>query len=129
MQLMGFQSRQYLLNAAARHHIFLSPSVVAEDGDCEGGAPLAIAEMAAVGMIVVSTKHCDIPSMIQMQEGGFLANERDPQGLATHLRWLVANPDRWASIRQAARQRIESFFNAEVQGRTLSDIYIELAQR
>ena len=48
----------------ARHHLFLSPSGTAADGDSEGGAPVAIIETAATGMPVVSTTHCDIPEVV-----------------------------------------------------------------
>ncbi len=48
----------------SRHHLFLSPSVTAPDGDSEGGAPVSIIEAAATGMPVVSTTHCDIPQAV-----------------------------------------------------------------
>ena len=60
----GMIPYERLLDAMSRHHIFLSPSRTAADGDSEGGAPVTIIEAAASGMPVVSTTHCDIPQAV-----------------------------------------------------------------
>ena len=65
-----------------KHDVFLAPSVTASNGDTEGGAPVAIIEMAASGMPIVSTRHCDIPSVVLDGVTGLLAAERDSEGLA-----------------------------------------------
>jgi len=75
--MLGFQPHAILFEEAYKNHIFLSPSVTALDGDTEGGAPVTIIEMAATGMPIISTKHCDIPEVIKDGVTGFLANERD----------------------------------------------------
>ncbi|WP_186375949.1 glycosyltransferase, partial [Hyella patelloides] len=62
-KMLGYQSHDVFFQEAYKHHIFLSPSVIAEDGDTEGGAPVSIIETAASGMFVISTTHCDIPEV------------------------------------------------------------------
>jgi colanic acid/amylovoran biosynthesis glycosyltransferase len=62
--LRGFQPYSVLLEEAYSHHIFLSPSVTSSDGDTEGGAPVALIDMAATGMPIVSSLHCDIPQVV-----------------------------------------------------------------
>ena len=69
-RLIGFQPHHRLLEEAYVHHIFVSPSVTAVNGDTEGGVPVSIIEMAASGMPVVSTTHCDIPEVLQ---GGMMS--------------------------------------------------------
>ena len=64
IRMLGFQPYSVLLEEAYTHHIFLSPSVTASDGDTEGGAPVTLIEMLATGMPIVSTTHCDIPEII-----------------------------------------------------------------
>ena len=49
IRMLGFQPHCVLMNEAYKHHIFISPSVTAADGDTEGGAPVSIIEMAASG--------------------------------------------------------------------------------
>jgi colanic acid/amylovoran biosynthesis glycosyltransferase len=123
VRMLGYQPYDVLLKEAGRHHVFLSPSVTAADGDSEGGAPVSIIEMCASGMAVVSTTHCDIPGVILNGVTGLLAEERDVDGLVTHLRYLIANPDRWSGMLVAARKHVEAEFAAKRQGQRLGDIY------
>jgi len=109
--------------------VFLSPSLTASDGDTEGGAPVSLIEMSASGMMVVSTTHCDIPGVVINGRTGLLAGEHDVDGLVTHLRWLIANPSQWATMRTAARAHIEAEFDARRQGERLAAIYREIDAR
>jgi len=124
---LGFVSYPHLLEEAQRHHLFLSPSVQATNGDNEGGAPVIITEMAASGMLIVSTRHCDIPEVIPDGVAGFLADERDVYGLVNHLQWLINNPEGWLAMQQAARKHIVREYDSVKQGGKLAAIYAELA--
>ena len=126
--LLGYQPHDVLLQAAYAHHIFLSPSVTASDGDTEGGAPITLLEMAATGMPIVSTRHCDIPAVIQDDETGFLAEERDIPGLVRKLSWLIENRDRWRPFLEKSRTHIEQEYHAKIQGFELATIYTEVSQ-
>jgi colanic acid/amylovoran biosynthesis glycosyltransferase len=128
VRMMGYQPHEILLKEAYRNHIFLSPSITASDGDTEGGAPVSIIEMAATGMPVVSTLHCDIPEVIQNGTTGFLAEERDVEKLLSHLRWLVGHPSRWLEILKAGRAHVEAKYDVGKQGRGLAENYKELVQ-
>jgi colanic acid/amylovoran biosynthesis glycosyltransferase len=122
-RMLGFQPYEVLMEEAYRHHIFVSPSINADDGDAEGGLPITIIEMAASGMPVVSTNHCDIPGLIIHQKTGLLAEERNVDELAGHLEWLCSHPGRWSSLIANARKRVEKNFNVLIQGQRLLDIY------
>jgi len=126
ISLLGYQPHTTLFAEAYRHHIFLSPSVTASTGDTEGGAPVSLIEMAATGMPIVSTTHCDIPEVIKHGITGLLAPERDVDTLVEHLRWWVNHPDRWYDMLAAGRQHIEKEYDAEVQGQRLAAIYRSL---
>lgn len=123
VQLPGFMPAHELQELARSHHIYLAPSVQAEDGDSEGGAPVSLIEMAASGMPVVSSHHCDIPFVIEDGKGGLLAKERDVEGLEQHLRTLLSDPASWTGYSHHARNRIEAHFNAEKQGKRLASLY------
>jgi colanic acid/amylovoran biosynthesis glycosyltransferase len=125
VRFLGYQPHARLMEEAYRHHIFLSPSVTAVNGDTEGGVPVTLIEMAATGMPVVSTYHCDIPNVITSNRAGLLANEHDVVQLGEHLTWLIRNPDAWHDMVTAARQHIGVEFNAETQGARLASIYEE----
>jgi len=126
-RLLGFQPYSVLLEESLEHHVFLSPSVQAADGDNEGGAPVTITEMAASGMMIVSSRHCDIPEVVPDGICGLLADERDVDGLVDHLRRLVANPEDWLPMQQKARAHIEQEYDSITQGRRLAAIYKEIA--
>lgn len=120
IRLLGTLSQSDLIDEAYKHHVFLSPSVTASDGDIEGGMPITIIEMAASGMPVVSTTHCDIPYAVPH---GLLTEERDVDGLVNHLKWLTANPGKWQPMLEAGRRHVEKEFDASVQGERLMEIY------
>jgi colanic acid/amylovoran biosynthesis glycosyltransferase len=127
VRMLGYQPHSRLYEEAYRNHIFLSPSVTAQDGDTEGGAPVTIIEMMATGMPVVSTYHCDIPSLIDPGRTGFLARERDVDGLVAALRCLIQSSGDWSPMLRAARQHVEREYDARTQGSRLAAIYEELA--
>ena len=130
IRLLGYQPQDVLFREAYEHHIFLSPSVTAEDGDTEGGAPVGIIEMAATGMPVISTRHCDIPGVLRDGVTGLLADEGDVEGLVTHLRWLVEHPQRWSCMLEAGHEHIAQHFDVNRQAAGLEQVYREvLAER
>jgi colanic acid/amylovoran biosynthesis glycosyltransferase len=126
VRLLGYQPHDALMEEAYDHHVFLQPSVTAENGDGEGGAPVTLIEMSASGMPIVSTRHCDIPSVVLDEESGLLAPERDPDALTDNLRQLIESPDRWTEMGQAGREHVEAEFNAPVQGKRLAERYQEI---
>jgi len=128
-RLLGYQPYRVVMEEARRHHVFLSPSVTAQDGDSEGGAPVSLIEMGAAGLMLVSTTHCDIPGVVIHGRTGLLAPEHDVDALAAHLRWLITNPSRWADMRAAGRAHIEAEFDAVRQGERLGAIYREIDAR
>lgn len=124
-RMMGYQPQQVLWQEAYTHHLFLSPSVTASDGDTEGGAPLSIIEMAASGMPIVSSFHCDIPEVIDHGNTGWLAAERDVDGIVKCIHQWVEHPDNWGSMLMAGRQHIMENYNAVTQGGILAKHYRE----
>jgi colanic acid/amylovoran biosynthesis glycosyltransferase len=125
-RLLSYQPYDSLIKEAYRNHIFLSPSVTAHDGDTEGGLPVTILEMAATGMMVVSTRHCDIPEAIHSGTTGLLTEERDVDGILSHMRWLLNNPDKWHEMARASRQHVGREYDVRKQALRLGQIYKEL---
>jgi colanic acid/amylovoran biosynthesis glycosyltransferase len=127
VRLLGYQSHARVIAEAYAHHIFLAPSVVAHDGDAEGGAPVTLIELAATGMPVVASRHCDIPAILKEGESGLLCPERDVDSLVAALRRLAADPQKWEPMAKAARRHIEVEFDAATQGSRLADLYGQVA--
>lgn len=120
---LGFQSHNDLFKLAKDHHMFIQPSLHAEDGDSEGGIPVTLIEMAATGLAVVSSSHCDIPSLIQDRETGWIAKENDLNDLINAIERAIADVSCWSEIAKRARRHIESNYNAHTQSKKLFEEY------
>ena len=123
IRMTGFVDQQTFWQEAYKSHVFLAPSVHAENGDNEGGAPIGIIEMMAAGNLVVSSRHCDIPNVIENNVSGLLSDEMDIDGIINNILWLYKNPEQWERIRICARKRIESKFNVSEQAKVQELIY------
>lgn len=124
--LLGYVSHSELWRQAYMHDVFLAPSMTASDGDTEGGAPVTIIEMSASGMPVVSTRHCDIPHVVQDGVTGFLAAERDSEGLAGGIKRLADSPELRIAMGHAGRRHVEDSFDARILARKLEVHYLSL---
>lgn len=125
-RLLGFKTHQSMLQEAYGHHLFLQPSITAQDGDTEGGAPVAIIEMLASGMPVVATTHCDIPEVVGSAFAHLLAPERDTVGLAESIQTLLNEPDSWLHLLQEGRKHIECEYHQLRQAERLTKHYNEI---
>lgn len=123
VEMLGYQPYQRVIDEAYRHHVFVSPSITAANGDSEGGAPVTIIEMAASGMPVVSTRHCDIPEVLSSAGAHLLAKENDVGEIVARLQWLVENPEAWESMLADIRRHIDAEYDAVRQGERLAGIY------
>lgn len=128
-RLLGYQPHKRMLDEAYKHHFFLHPSVTAEDGDTEGGAPVSIIEMLATGMPVVSTEHCDIPEVVGPKLRHFLAPERDVPALVERMRMLINAPERWAEWSAEGRKHVEAEYHKTRQAVRLRAHYDALVNR
>lgn len=126
IKMLGYQPYSVFFEEAYKNHIFLSPSITASDGDTEGGAPVSIIEMAATGMPIISTTHCDIPEVVKHGNTGLLAPEKDSDTLAEYLRWYINHPHKWQEMLDAGRKHIETEYDLKIQGEKLAKIYQEV---
>ena len=118
-----YQSHQTMLKESYNHHLFLQPSVTANDGDTEGGAPVAIIEMLATGMPVVATTHCDIPEVTGPAFAHLLAPERNAAKLAACIQSLLDEPDSWSDLASEGRKHVEQEYHRLRQAERLTDHY------
>lgn len=123
---LGFLPYPAFIEEAKNNHIFLSPSIHPSDGETEGGAPVALIEMSAYGMPIVSTFHCDIPEVVIDGKTGFLVPEKDINGLAERLEHLINHLELWESMGRAGRKHIEEEFNIVTQTTKLEAFYDSL---
>ncbi|CAN5763847.1 hypothetical protein BH23GEM3_BH23GEM3_08040 [soil metagenome] len=117
----GFLSKEALNSVAREHHLFLHPSVQAANGDAEGGHPVVLTEMAASGMPMIATWHCDIPEIVVHGETGWLCEERSVEDVACALGTALEQPDLLTTYGASARRLVEDRYDARRS--TLDEVY------
>ena len=83
----GKQKHHEIKEALSEHDFFLHPSLTAEDGDSEGGAPTILVEAQAAKLPVITSNHADIPYVMGYHD--FIANEADVESLKSIIRSAV----------------------------------------
>jgi colanic acid/amylovoran biosynthesis glycosyltransferase len=126
VSFLGYVSIERLRRLSYEHHIFLHPSVTASTGDKEGGSPVVITQMAASGLPVVATRHCDIPQVVPDGETGLLADERNVEQLRVFLLRLATDDRLRAQMGRRGRDHVAERFCVRRQGLKLGEIYSEL---
>ena len=121
--MKGYMAYPAFIEELYRHHIFLAPSVVASDGDSEGGLPVSVLEASASGMPIVSTTHCDIPEAVIDGVTGYLAPERDIEALAARLQMLALDPATRERMARSGRVHMETNYDVRIQAQRLEEIY------
>jgi len=105
--LKGWQNRQEVANFLKEADIFVAPSVVAADGDCEG-IPVALEEAMAVGIPVIATFHAGIPELVKDGFSGFLVAEKKEDEIYGKLKHILSDQKLARSISVNARREIEN---------------------
>jgi len=127
-RMTGYLTHAAMTAESLKHHIFMAASKTAADGDTEGGAPVTILEMAASGMPVVSTRHADIPNVIDDPASGWLGDPGDCESIAEALTRCLSDLPRWMTVLETGRARMESEFDLSRQGERLAGIYLRIAR-
>lgn len=122
IQLIGSQDRDEIIQLLNQSHVFIAPSVTAQDGDQD--APInVLKEAMALGLPVISTHHGGIPELVQEGISGFLVPERDSQSLADRLHYLIRHPDLWPAMGRAGRAFVEQVFDLTTLNQDLVRLY------
>ena len=79
--------------------------------------------MAATGMPLASTRHCDIPFVIKDGVTGFLAPENDPAALSECIEQWLRSAGHWDTMLFAGRAHIEQNHDVVLQAQKLAALY------
>ena len=124
----GFLSQDELRRRLYESHLFLHPSEMGRDGNQEG-IPNSLLEAMATGLPVFATTHGGIPEAVEHGVSGWLVPEGDHAALGRALVEAASNPDRLATMGEAAARSVAENFDAETQARNLEDCYEEAIGR
>jgi len=110
IKILGWKTQEEIQQIMSNANILLAPSVTSDQGDQEG-IPVALMEAMSVGLPVISTIHSGIPELIEDSVSGLLARERDVDGLAERISYLLDNPEKWGSFEKNARDVVENNYD------------------
>jgi colanic acid/amylovoran biosynthesis glycosyltransferase len=127
--LLGFVSYHQFLEQLDWADVFVAPSVTADNGDSEGGAPTTIIEAQAAGVPVVATRHADIPFVVSEGDTALLAQERDVTALKRHLQFFIDHPEVLSRFGRAGRAFVERRHDIRREARELEQRYRNLQLR
>ncbi len=106
-----------LVYAAA--DVFVAPSI-------QEVGPLTVMEAMGTGTPCVGFNIGGVPDMIDHHENGYIATPFESEDLARGIAWILADSDRFVSLSQKARVKIEQKFTMELQARSYSKLYQEV---
>jgi glycosyltransferase involved in cell wall biosynthesis len=102
--------------------VFVLPCVVLDDGDRDG-IPNVMAEAMACALPVVVSNISGIPELVENGVNGVLVPTRDAESLADALQGLIRNSKSRTQLGTAARQKIQSVFDAETTHNELQKLF------
>lgn len=126
IEILGWQTQEEISRLMADVHMFLLPSVTAENGDKEG-TPTVLLEAQSTGLPVVSTTHAGIPEIVSDGKSGLLVPERDVDALINALETILSQPKRWPEMGQAGREHVEAHHSIDVVTERIITIYRDVA--
>jgi len=121
VMIRGFMGREELRDLADNHEVLLHPSVQAKNGDAEGGHPVVMTMLAAGGMPILATRHCDIPQIVEHGRSGWLVSERNVDEIEDVLRAIVSDSSPLAELGRYARKLVEERY--DIRAMRLDSVY------
>jgi glycosyltransferase involved in cell wall biosynthesis len=106
----------------AESDILLAPSVTTEDGDREGGLTV-VKEASACGLGIVASHHGGIVDIVEHEQTGLLAPEKDSASLARYLTRYAEDFGMRVEFGKAARQKVDAEYNSKRQTRELEELF------
>jgi glycosyltransferase involved in cell wall biosynthesis len=110
VHFLGALAQQEVVDLYRRAHLFVLPSIVAEDGNREG-LPVSIVEALACGLPVVSTSVTGIPEVVRDGENGFCVPPHDASALASAIAAVMRDEALRARLCSNARASIAARFD------------------
>lgn len=90
------------------------------------GLPKTVIESMALGIAPIVTRTGGSPELVANGECGIVVEPNDPQGLATAMQALAADPEQARRMGQRARERLASHFGLEQGVEAHRALYAEL---
>jgi len=125
IKIDGWHTHEEYIKILRKSHLFILPSVTAQNNDQEG-IPNVLKEAMAMGLLAVATKHSGNPELIEHGVSGFLVPERNSNAISKVVEYLITNSDTWESIQTAAVDKVHAEFDKEIENNKLEALLYAL---
>jgi colanic acid/amylovoran biosynthesis glycosyltransferase len=98
--------------------LFVSPNIIAVDGQMDG-IPISLIEAMAAGKPVVASAISGIPELVQHNVSGILVDAAYAEKLAEAMRVLIENPQLRERMGRAGQKRVQQEFHVARTSRAL----------
>lgn len=122
VEMPGAMVEKDIIQEYNKAHIFILPSVTAEDGDEEGQA-LVVQEAQAVGLPVIATNHNGVPDGLIDGETGHIVPEKDEEELANKIIYLIDNQSLWLTMGKRGRAFVEQKYDIRLINKRIVKLY------
>lgn len=126
--LCGWQAHEKYIDLLDQAHIFILPSVTAQNYDQEG-IPNVLKEAMAMGLVVVATDHSGNIELIEDGVSGLLVPERDCNAISQAVEYFLTHPNTWSSMQEAAVDKIRREFDKEKENDKLEALFYDLLKK
>ena len=123
IHLRAGMAHELLIKELSDSHIFIAPSVTAENGETEG-IPNTVKEAMAQAMPVLATHHSGLPELVSDGQSGYLVPERDVDALYEKLLYLVEHSEEWPELGRVGRRIVTQQYDTDVVGEALVSCYL-----
>lgn len=113
------------INILNKSHIFILPSVTAQNNNQEGIANV-LKEAMAVGVLVITTKHSGNAELITNGVSGFLLPERDIDSICYTIEHILRTHELWVPMQVAGAKKVKKDFDKEKESDKLEAILYNL---
>ena len=128
IKIDGWHTHDEYINILNKAHIFILPSITAENNNQEGIANV-LKEAMAMGLLVIATKHSGNNELIDHKISGFLVPERSSTLIMHKIEYLLNHPEVWLSMQLAAAHKVHQEFNKEKENDKLEQIFYDLLEK
>lgn len=126
VEFVGHVGWEALKDVYESASIFVHPSVELEDGRVDG-IPVSMMEAMAMELPVVSTWCSGIPELVDHGVNGLLVRQRDDEGLAEAIRYLLENQSVAEGMGGKAREKVEREYDIAKNAAKLAYLFKKVA--
>jgi len=121
VEFLGHIPQTELKKIMSRSHAMILPSI-------QDGFGIVMGQALACGCPVIGTWHTGAEDLFTDGKEGFIVPIRNPQAIADRLQLLVDDPDRRASMSEAALQRVQALGGWTEYGNQMAQVMKDLVE-